>query len=47
MLLGDIIGVKEGCERVWEKKEAGRIVKVRVDVRAVWSGKLRGKLCRS
>ena len=46
MLLGDIIGVKEGCERVWEKKEAGRSVKVKVDVQAVWSGKLperRGK----
>ena len=40
MLLGDIIGVKEGCERVWEKEEAGRLVKVKVDVQAVWSGKL-------
>ena len=25
---------------MWEKKEAGRIVKVKVDVEAVWSGKL-------
>ena len=33
MLLGGIMG---GL-RVWKKKEAGRIVKVKVDVQAVWS----------